>query len=148
MLYALATGASIDVGRVIFDYYTYSLRAKQRGIPFSALITALCAMNGVNWANNEEKMAPMKPIDEVLIAEFLGLVPPNKSSFASTRVGSSSLAPRTRNPTLHARLDHMDRVLEYYGVHLDYQNEHLLQHREYQVASTRLSSTDDFATRR
>ena len=65
-------------------------------------------MNGVTWANNEEKAAPMKPIDEVLIAEFLGLVPPNKRSFASMRAGYSSSAPRTRNPTLHARLECMD----------------------------------------
>ena len=50
----------------------HSVRAKQGGIPFPSLITSLCALNGVNWANNKEKAASMKPIDEVLIAEFLG----------------------------------------------------------------------------
>ena len=124
------------MGRVIFDHYMYSVRAKQGGIPFPSLITSLCALNGVTWANNEEKATPMKPIDEVLIVEFLGLVPPNKHSFASTGVGSSSSALTTRNPTLHARLDCMDQVLEYHGEHLDYQNELLLQQREFQVAST------------
>ena len=101
MLYAIATGASIDVGRVIFDHYMHNVRAKQGGIPFSALISALCVLNGVTWAANEEKIAPMRPIDEALIAEFEGWVPPNKRSFASTGAGSSSLAP-TRNLTLHA----------------------------------------------
>ena len=114
----------------------YSVKAKQGGIPFPSLITSLCNLNGMTWANNEEKAAPMKPIDEVLIAEFLCLVSPNKHSFASTRAGSSSSIPRTRNPTLNARLERMDRVLEYHGEHLDYQNELLLQQREYQVAST------------
>ena len=99
------------------------------------MISALCALNGVTWAANEEKIGPMRPIDEVLIAEFEGWVPPNKRSFASTGAGSSSSAP-PRNPTLHARLERMDRVLEYHGEHLDYQNELLLQEREYQVAST------------
>ena len=113
----------------------YSVRAKQGGIPFPALIYALCALNGVTWAANEEKIGPMRPIDEALIAEFEGWVPPNKRSFASTGAGSSSSAP-PRNPTLHARLERMDRVLEYHGEHLDYQNELLLQQREYQVAST------------
>ena len=136
LLYALVTSASIDVGRVIFDHYMHSVRAKQGGILFPSLIISLCTLNGMAWANNEEKAAPMKPIDEVLIADFLGLVPPNKRSFASTRAGSSSSASRTRNPTLHARLDRMDRVLEYHGEHLDYQNELLLQQRKYQVTST------------
>ena len=151
LLYALATGASIDVGRLIFDHYMYSVRAKQGGISFPSLITFLCALNGVTWANNDEKAALIKTIYEVLIAEFLGLVPPNKHSFASTRAGSSSSAPRIRNPTLYARLERMDRVLEYHGEHLDYQNELLLQQgvpsRKYTVF-TRLSSTNDFATRR
>lgn len=130
------TGASIDVGRLIFNHYMYSVMAKQGGIMLPSLITSLCALNGVTWVNNEEKPAPIKPIDEVLIAEFLGLVPPHKHSFASTRADSSSSAPRIRNLTLHAHLECMDRVLEYHGEHLDYQNELYLQQREYQVAST------------
>ena len=54
------TGASIDVGQVIFYHYMYSVRAKQGRIPFPLLITSLCALNGVTWANNEEKAAPMR----------------------------------------------------------------------------------------
>ena len=47
LLYALVTGASIDVGRVIFYHYMHSVRAKQGGIMFPSLITSLCALNGV-----------------------------------------------------------------------------------------------------
>ena len=54
----------------------------------------------------------MKPIDEALIAEFLGYVLPTKRFFAIVGASSSSSAPRARN--IHARLDHIDRVLEYH----------------------------------
>ena len=50
----------------------YSMRSKLGGISFPSLITYLCAWNGVTWAPNEERVAPMKTIDEALIAEFLG----------------------------------------------------------------------------
>ena len=78
MLYALMTRASIDMGQVSFDHYMHSVWSKLGGIGFSSLITYICAWNGVTWAPNEEKAAPMKPIDEALIAEFLGNVPPTK----------------------------------------------------------------------
>ena len=80
--------------------------------------------NGVTWAPNEEKVAHMKPIDETLIAEFLGYVPPTRHFFATVGASSSSLAPRTQN--VHTRLDHVDRVLDYHGKQLAFQNELLL----------------------
>ena len=94
MLYALMTRASIDVGRVIFDHYMHSVRSKVRGIGFSSLVTSFCAWNGVTWAPNKEKVAPMKPIDEGLIVEFLGHVPPTKHYFATTGASCSSSVPR------------------------------------------------------
>ena len=76
----------------------------------------------------------MKPIDETLIAEFLDFVPPTKRSFATAGVGSSLSTPRALN--VHDHLNQMDRVLEYHWEQLNYQNELLLQQREFQAAST------------
>ena len=73
-------------------------------------------MNGVTWAPNEEKATPMKLIDEGLIAEFLGHVPPTKHSFAIVGASSSSSALKAQN--VHVRLDHIDRFLKYHGEQL------------------------------
>ena len=55
----------------------------------------------------------MRPIDNGLISEFLGNIPPTKCSFATAGVSSSSSALRTQ--TVHTDLDHIDLVLDYHG---------------------------------
>ena len=87
--------------------------SKAGGIDFPSLITAICALNEVAWALNEEVGVPMRLIDAGLIAEFLGNVPPTKRSFAIAGASSSSLTLRAQN--VHTCLDHIDQVLDYHG---------------------------------
>ena len=72
----------------------------------------MCAKNRVTCANNEEISYPMRPIDVGLVAEYLGMVPPNKLSHSPAGASYSSSIPKVQ--TMHGRLDHMERILDFH----------------------------------
>ena len=105
------TGASIDVGPVIFYHLMQSVQFVAGSIGFPSLIIGICALFRLTWATNEEMCATMRPIDAGLMVEFLGYVPPTTKHRLST-TGSSSSSSIPRVQTVHTRLDHMERVLD------------------------------------
>ena len=117
LLYAIVSGASVDVGRVIFDYIMQCARAAHGGIGFPCLISAICASQGVMWDRNEEMGGVMRPIDGPKLAEFLGIASPPKKRRHST-VGASASSSQPRVQFVDHRLGTIERILDYQGEHI------------------------------
>lgn len=66
LLYAIVTGLTIDVGRLIVDSIIHTVR-NRLGLFFPSLITRLCAQAGVEVNKDEEVLHPKRPIDDALL---------------------------------------------------------------------------------
>ena len=67
----------------------------------------------------------MMPMDKSVIAEVFKMGPPKKCPHSTTGASSSSYVPRVQ--TMHSKMDHMERVMDFHGQQLAFQNELQLQ---------------------
>ena len=55
----------------------------------------------------------MMPMDKSVIAEVFKMGPPKKCPHSTTGASSSSYVPRVQ--TMHSKMDHMERVMDFHG---------------------------------
>lgn len=131
LLYAIVTGKSIDVGRIIQQSIRHSRRASTTGgLGHPSLITALCREAGVTWQQDEELLHPKSLIHKNFIARLKSW----DSPLASNTGASSSRPPCIpKHPSSKSRKS-MEEQFDNLQREVENQRQELTQFFSYQVA--------------
>ena len=71
LLYAILTGWTIDIGRVISDTIFFCLDHPKQSIYCPSLITTLCTKAGVEWTSSDEVLPSAHVFDNSKIATII-----------------------------------------------------------------------------
>lgn len=109
LLYAMVTGKTINVGKLIFENILHVAGSAKEGIWYLSLITALCKQARVQWSSVEELLHPKVPLDANIVNRLYNYQPPGGNSSSAPRP-----PPRATSLTIPQRLERLEHRAAYH----------------------------------
>lgn len=111
LLYAIVKGYSIDVGKVIHQSITKSLKNTSKGLACPMLIASLCEKAGIFWNSTETVIHPLSVLNDQYFFHIEKKQGENGNSVAETS-RSRRCTALAMNVTIEQRLDQIEQRLK------------------------------------